>query len=174
MIGYWQCFATNEVGTVHNDIRVLPYGMNLYSCSVIATLVCSDIVLIGWSTLPRSLALKAISVVQNNDREASASYKISWEPPSYLGGLNLTDIKYNVNIRKIGANITNNTYYIIPTKVNVRAALLKSFNVTVHVIYTQINARYLPASMYSEDVYENNDLIEIAISKLLKAIFISI
>ena len=26
LIGYWQCFATNEVGTVHNDIRVLPYG----------------------------------------------------------------------------------------------------------------------------------------------------
>ena len=26
LIGYWQCFATNEVGTVHNEIRVLPYG----------------------------------------------------------------------------------------------------------------------------------------------------
>ena len=27
LIGYWQCFATNEAGTVHNEIRVLPYGM---------------------------------------------------------------------------------------------------------------------------------------------------
>ena len=26
LIGYWQCFATNEAGTVHNEIRVLPYG----------------------------------------------------------------------------------------------------------------------------------------------------
>ena len=26
LIGYWQCFATNEVGTVHNEARVLPYG----------------------------------------------------------------------------------------------------------------------------------------------------
>ena len=26
LIGYWQCFATNDAGTVHHDIRVLPYG----------------------------------------------------------------------------------------------------------------------------------------------------
>jgi len=26
LIGYWQCFATNEAGIVHNEIRVLPYG----------------------------------------------------------------------------------------------------------------------------------------------------
>ena len=26
LIGYWQCFATNEAGTVHYEIRVLPYG----------------------------------------------------------------------------------------------------------------------------------------------------
>ena len=26
LIGYWQCFATNEAGTVHNEIRVFPYG----------------------------------------------------------------------------------------------------------------------------------------------------
>ena len=32
LIGYWQCFATNEAGIVHNEIRVLPYGqlINMY------------------------------------------------------------------------------------------------------------------------------------------------
>ena len=27
LIGYWHCFATNEAGTVHHEIRVLPYGL---------------------------------------------------------------------------------------------------------------------------------------------------
>ena len=166
MIGYWQCFATNEVGTVHNDIRVLPYGMNLYSCSVIATLVCSDITLIGWSTLPRSLALKAFSVIQSNDKEASASYRISWEPPSYLGGLNLTDIKYNVTIRigaNIGANITNDTHYIIPLTVKVEPTLLKTLYIKIHVVFTQVNSVYLPGNMYTKATYDRTDLIETAI-----------
>ena len=26
LIGYWQCFATNNVGTVHSTTRVLPFG----------------------------------------------------------------------------------------------------------------------------------------------------
>ena len=46
------------------------------------------------------LSLNAIEVVQKDDKEALASYSISWQPPLYLGGLNLADIKYNVIISK--------------------------------------------------------------------------
>ena len=117
--------------------------------------------------MPRSLALKAFSVVQSNDKEASALYRISWEPPSYLGDLNLTDIKYNVIVKNIGSDITNNTYFTIP-QVNVKPTLLKSLDVKVQVIYTQINAKYLPANVYSKAIYNHNDLIKIAISKFPK------
>ena len=34
LIGYWQCFATNEAGTVHNEIRILPYGTYVTSCFI--------------------------------------------------------------------------------------------------------------------------------------------
>ena len=35
LIGYWQCFATNEAGTVHNEIRVLPYGMYIQQHTIL-------------------------------------------------------------------------------------------------------------------------------------------
>jgi len=32
LIGYWQCFATNNVGTVHSTTRVLPFGEYFVMC----------------------------------------------------------------------------------------------------------------------------------------------
>ena len=160
MIGYWQCFATNEAGTVHNEVRVLPYGKYIVTC------VCNyynNIVSIGWSTLPRALVLNAFKVEQKDDKEALASYSISWQPPSYLGGLNLTDIQYNVIIQRIGANITNNTYYIIPLTVRVTPSLLKTLRIEVRIVFTQVNSEYLPGNMFTKATYDKTDLVETAI-----------
>ena len=125
------------------------------------------IVSIGWSTLPRALVLNAFKVVQKDDKEALALYSISWEPPSYLGGLNLTDIKYNVTLKKIGANITNDTHYIIPLMVHVTNNLVKRLQMEVHVVFTQVNSIYLPGNMYTKANYAAADLIETAIGYLL-------
>ena len=116
--------------------------------------------------MPRAIVLNAFKVVQKDDKEALASYSISWEPPSYLGGLNLTDIKYNVTIRigaNIGANITNDTHYIIPLTVKVEPTLLKTLYIKIHVVFTQVNSVYLPGNMYTKAIYGRTDLIETAI-----------
>ena len=113
--------------------------------------------------MPRAIVLNAFKVVQKDDKEALASYSISWEPPSYLGGLNLTDIKYNVIVKKIGANMTNNTYYIIPLTVKVKPTLLKTLYIKIHVVFTQVNSVYLPGNLYTKAIYGRTDLIETAI-----------
>ena len=121
------------------------------------------IVSIGWSTLPRALVLNAFKVIQKDDKEALALYSISWQPPLYLGGLNLTDVKYNVIVKRIGANMTNNTYYIIPLTVRVKPTLLKTLYIEIHVVFTQVNSVYLPGNMYTKATYGRTDLIETAI-----------
>ena len=126
------------------------------------------IVSIGWSTLPRALDLNTFKVVQKDDKEALGWYNISWEPPSYVGGLNLTDIKYNVTIRigaSIGANITSDTHYIIPFTLHDKNILYKTLklSVEVHVVFTQVNSTYLPGNMYTKATYNTADLIETTI-----------
>ena len=84
----------------------------------------------------------------------------------------MTDIKYSITMTKTGVEATtNNTYYIIP-KINVKLTLLKSLHAKVQVIYPHTNTEYLPAGLYSEANYNSNDLIKIAISKLLRLLII--
>ena len=117
--------------------------------------------------MPRSLTLNVSEIVESNDIEALVSYSISWQPPLYLGGLNLTDVQYKVTVARIGAYITNNTYFKIPLTVRVRPALLKTLRTEVRVISTQVNNMYLPANMYTKATYRKDDLIETAIGELL-------
>jgi len=118
------------------------------------------------------LSLNAIEVVQKDDKEALASYSISWQPPLYLGGLNLADIKYNVIISKkdnrgiITTDTTNNTYFRIPILVHVKPTLIKTLHIKVFTINTQVESKYLPSNVLIKAIYNRYDLINTAIGKL--------
>ena len=121
--------------------------------------------------MPRALTLNAIAIVKQDHRVPFALYNMSWQPPLYLGGLNLTDIKYDVTIhnynRKIGIYTTNNTYVRIPKTVDVKPRVLKKWRIEVHIVCIQINCKYFPANVHTEVTYNGKDLMKTAISKLL-------
>ena len=129
----------------------------------------NNFVYIGWSTLPRVLTLNVIEVVVQDHKWPFALYNLSWQPPLYLGGLNLTDMKYSVTLhnygRDIGAYTTNNSYVRILETVNIKPGLLKEWNIKVHIVCTQMNCKYFPANVQTEVNYDGDDLINTAISK---------
>lgn len=126
---------------------------------------------VGWSTLPRALTLDAFEVVQQDHKVPSAIYNLLWQPPLHLGGLNLTDIKYEVTLRnygrKIGTYTTNKTYVKILKTVDIKRGLLKQWHINVHIVCMQTNCKYFPTNVHSEVTYNGNDLLKAAISKLL-------
>ena len=69
------------------------------------------------------------------------------------------------NKKNIGSTIVNSTYFRIPITVHVKTTLLKTVTIRVYTISTQINSKYLPANVPTEAIYNEDDLIKIAISK---------
>ena len=125
--------------------------------------------LLGWSTLPRALTLDAIEIVQQDHKGPFAIYNLSWQPPLYLGGLNLTDMKYEVTLqnynRKIGSYTTNKTYVKIPETVNIKGRPLKQWHIEVDIVCMQTSCKYFPRHVHTEVTYSGNDLLKAAISK---------
>ena len=116
--------------------------------------------------MPRVPVLDVVKVAQEDNTYALASYSISWQPPLYLGGLNLTDIKYNVCITNNSITesyTTNNTFFNISQRVHRR--LLKVIHFKVHVVSTQIKSKYLPTNVWTKATYKSADFIKTAISK---------
>ena len=127
--------------------------------------------LLGWSTLPRALTLDAIEIVQQDHKGPFAIYNLSWQPPLYLGGLNLTGMKYEVTlwnyVRKIGTYTTNKTYIKIPETVNIKVRPLKQWRIKVDIVCMQTTAscEYFPTHVHTEVTYSGKDLLKAAISK---------
>ena len=120
--------------------------------------------------MPRGLTLNAIEAVQQDQEVAFAIYNLSWQPPLHLGGLNLTDIKYEVTLHDYsgkGTYTTNKTYVKIPKTVDIESAPLAKWDIKVHIVCMQTNCKYFPTNVHAEVTYSGKDLLKAAISKLL-------
>ena len=106
-------------------------------------------------------------MVQQKDEKALASFNISWQQPLYLGGLNLSDLKYDVTIysyrRKIATYNTNyNTTHVI---MNWTVKEYEKLHVRVDIICKEINCKYLPNNVHIEATYDGKYLVKAAISE---------
>ena len=113
--------------------------------------------------------------MQQNDKEALAvSYNISWLSPSYLGDLNVNDMRYNVTIHNfndlIGVYTTYNATHVIINKAVklMPEQMISDWVITVHILCAAgVNCEYLPNNVHTKAAYKENDLIKASISKLL-------
>ena len=87
LLGVYQCFASNEIDTVHVSTRVLPFGKEI-STNMNELLECFTT---GWPNLPGRPELVSYIAHTNGFR-----LKVKLHNPDYLGGLDEDDILYDV------------------------------------------------------------------------------
>ena len=95
-----------------------------------------------------------------------AFYNISWQPPLYLGGLNLNDMKYDVTIYSYDSKVKTYTSYNT-THVIIRWTVreYEELRVKVHFVCKETNCKFLPSNMHAEATYDAKYLVEAAISE---------
>ena len=120
--------------------------------------------IVGWSNPPGELMLNITKLKEDLsynhrgeviDAFSSVNFIISWSPPQYLGGLNTSDIYYQLRING-DSTITTDTYSF-KSYDNVNFNYNKktlNIRVTVHYNGSTNNHLYIPSSILVKE-YDN-------------------
>ncbi|XP_065909622.1 uncharacterized protein [Dysidea avara] len=131
IIGYWQCFATNNVGTVHSTTRVLPYG---------------------WRNPPGKPSSTIITISPLD--QSIVTYNISWSPSEYYGGLNNSYIYYHLTISHHTTTINTTDTHAMVTLNNVMFNKRYTISVSIHYNYST-DIVYIPSNMLVTSHHDN-------------------
>ena len=122
--------------------------------------------IVGWSNPPGEPTLNVTKLEQHlsyDSREeevtnaySSANISINWLPPQYLGGLNASDIYYQLRING-GSNITTDTHsFVFYREIDfVYSKKTLNIRVTVHYNGSTVDHLYIPSNILVEKYYDN-------------------
>ena len=120
-------------------------------------------VLVGWSNLPGEPLLNIVEL-KENETLAYAFFNVSWQAPSYFGGLDnvMYKIRKDDHYQDIN-NTTTNAHF----PVHIRLDFYNTLSIKVSVVTAQDNnSQYVPSNyMYTDKKFSNKDLFEAAIGK---------
>jgi len=119
---------------------------------------------VGWSNLPGEPLLN-ITELKENEAYTYAFFNVSWQAPSYFGGLD--NVMYKITgkddlYQKINSTTTN-THFPVHTALD----FYNSLSIKVSVVTVQDNnSQYVPSNhMYTDKKFSDDDLFEAAIGK---------
>ena len=127
-------------------------------------------IIVGWSNRPREPRLKVAELNENilslydNIFDRSVIYyagvtmhvNITWSPPQYLGGLDASDIYYQLHATGYDDINTTNTYSVLFYEVNF-STNKKALNVSIAIHYngSTTDALYIPSNVIEKKQYDN-------------------
>ena len=120
----------------------------------------------GWSNPPGNPTLNVTELNETDvfcNRHISIKYfstsvnvKVTWSPPQYLGGLQTSDIYYQLNTNGHDINTTDNYSLLFYGKINFNTnKKILDVSVTLHYNGSTVDTLYTPSNVLVKKTYGN-------------------
>ena len=122
-------------------------------------LICDHMYMIcnvaGWSNSPGKPTVKVANLTEHAT-DVSMLANVTWSPPQYLGGLNASDIYYQLKINDYDINTTDTYSLLSYDGLRLRShRKVLDITLTVHYNGSAVDALYIPNNMLAKKRYNH-------------------
>ena len=113
--------------------------------------------IVGWISPPGIPTLKVVNSSEDRVGDISVHLNISWSPPQYLGGLNASDIYYQLSATDYDNINTTDTHSVLFYDELILGENKKALDISIAVHYNGSSADtlYIPSNIIVTRQYDN-------------------
>ena len=110
--------------------------------------------IVGWSNPLGKPQLDAVELNETSNYIVSVLVNVSWSPPKYLGGLNTSDIYYQLTTNGHSINTTDTYSLLLCERLRIEPKYL-DITIAIHYNRSTANTSYIPHKMLVKQQYNN-------------------
>ena len=112
--------------------------------------------IVGWVNPPGIPTLKVVDLSEDRIGDISAHLNISWSPPQYLGGLNASDIYYQLYATDYNISTTDTHSVLFYDRLNLSFdKKVLDVSIAVHYNGTTADTLYIPNNIIVKRQYKH-------------------